>query len=124
MIACLAGCNNPENKITKKQIDYIRAIPGESDTIPLTISQKGEVLIAYSDCYTCHKEHKKSIGPAFRDIAKRYPIQPAYINMLAQKIISGGTGSWGTAWMSPHPQVSSRDAKIMASYILSLKKNK
>ena len=89
--------------------------------IPAAISQKGEVLIAYSDCYTCHKEDKKSMGPAFKDIAKRYPVQRVYIDMLAQKIIMGGSGIWGHAVMSAHPEVSNKDAKTMVNYILSLK---
>jgi len=118
---CLVACNNPEVKNHRKGIDYIRAIPGKNDTIPVAISQKGEVLIAYSDCYTCHKEDKKSMGPAFKDIAKRYPVQRVYIDMLAQKIISGGSGIWGHAIMSAHPKVSNEDAKIMVNYILSLK---
>ncbi|KAA5546763.1 c-type cytochrome [Adhaeribacter rhizoryzae] len=120
----LLGCNQPAKQNTQIKKDYIRAIPGENDTIPVAVAEKGEVLIAYSDCYTCHKEDKKSIGPAFKDIAKRYPVQTPYLDMLAQKIISGGSGSWGRAVMSPHPKVPLTDAKIMASYILSLKENK
>lgn len=121
MITCQIGCNSPEVKTIPQKPDYIRAIPGKNDSIPVAISQKGEVLIAYSDCYTCHKESKKSIGPAFKDIAKRYPIQRVYIDMLAQKVISGGKGAWGSATMSDHPKVPMEDAKVMVSYILSLK---
>lgn len=119
--SCLVACHSSEVKISSQKKDYIREIPGKNDTIPLTISQKGEVLIAYSDCYTCHKEDRRSIGPAFRDIAKRYPVQRVYIDMLAQKVISGGKGSWGSATMVDHPKISNEDAKIMVSYILSLK---
>jgi cytochrome c len=119
---CLPACNNPEVKNNPpRKADPIRAIPGKNDTIPEAIAQKGEVLIAYSDCYTCHKEDKDSVGPAFRDIAKRYPVQRVYIDMLAQKVISGGYGAWGHAVMSAHPKVPMEDAKIMVSYILSLK---
>jgi cytochrome c len=123
LISCcwLAACNKPEASKQPVKKDYIRVIPGKNDTIPAAIAQKGEVLIAYSDCYTCHKEDKDSVGPAFRDIAKRYPVQRVYIDMLAQKVISGGFGAWGHAVMSAHPKVPPEDAKIMVSYILSLK---
>ena len=123
MLSCcwLVACKNPEVKNQPVKKDYIRAIPGENDTIPAAIVQKGEVLIAYSDCYTCHKEDKDSVGPAFKDIAKRYPVQRVYIDMLAQKVISGGYGAWGHAVMSAHPKVPMEDAKIMVSYSLSLK---
>ena len=118
---CLFGCNKPETNIPRKRIDYIREIPGKNDTIPVAVAQRGEVLIAYSDCSTCHKKDKRSVGPAFRDIAKRYPVQQVYLDMLAQRVISGGSGSWGRAVMSAHPKVSPEDAKMMVSYILSLK---
>lgn len=117
----LLSCNNPGSGNKSEPIDYIRAIPGESDSIPKAISQKGEVLIAYSDCYTCHKEDVKSVGPAFKDIAKRYPVQDRFINMLAYKVISGGYGAWGNVAMADHPAISHEDAKVMVSYILSLR---
>ena len=54
---CLLCCDNkPEQTSTRKPIDYIKAIPGISDSIPADISEKGKVLIAYSDCYTCQKD--------------------------------------------------------------------
>jgi len=119
----LPGCDNkPKQKNTRKTIDYIKQIPGKNDSIPVEVADKGEVLIAYSDCYTCHKEDQRSVGPAFRDIAKRYPVNKVYIEMLAHKVIIGGRGSWGSAIMDPHPELSLEDAKIMVTYILSLKK--
>jgi cytochrome c len=117
---CLQACNKPEAKTPPVKKDYIRAIPGKDDTLSTAIVEQGEVLIAYSDCYTCHKEDKDSVGPAFKDIAKKYPIQRVYIDMLAQKVISGGYGMWGHAVMSPHPKVPMEDAKKMVSYILSM----
>ena len=121
---CLVACKNPEVKNQPVKKDYIRAIPGENDTIPAAIVQKGEVLIAYSDCYTCHTEKDRAKGPAFEDIAKRYPINDGYIELLAQKIILGGTGAWGYPVMSPHPDISVTDAKTMVKYILSLKEKR
>ena len=115
------SCNNRDAKNEHEPVDYIRAIPGESDSIPKASSQKGQVLIAYSDCYICHKEDVKSVGPAFKDIAKRYPVQERFINMLAYKVISGGYGAWGNAAMSDHSILPHEDAKLMVSYILSLR---
>jgi cytochrome c len=107
--------------VTRPKKDYIRKIPGKNDTIPEQVAQKGEVLIAYSDCYDCHTVEKRSKGPAFKDIAKRYPVNDAFINMLAYRVIYGGNGAWGYPVMSPHPKLSHEEAKIMVSYILSLK---
>lgn len=122
-IFILAGCNNKtEQKNTAKTIDYIKPIPGESDCIPAGVAAKGEVLIAYSDCYTCHTKNQRSKGPSFEDIAKRYPVNKIYIGMLAQKVIVGGSRSWGYPVMDPHPELSVEDARLMVTYILSLKK--
>jgi cytochrome c len=114
--------NKPVEKNTRKKIDYIKEIPGVNDSIPVSIAEKGEVLIAYSDCYTCHKDDQRSVGPAFKDVAKRYPVNKVYIEMLAQKVIVGGSGNWGYPLMDPHPKLSIEDAKMMVTYILSLKK--
>jgi cytochrome c len=125
-------CKQPEKKedfVSKKpsrtekdyEKDYIRAIPGKSDPIPVEDSQKGQVLIAYADCYTCHVIDKRSKGPAFKDIAKRYPVNDGYINLLARKIIVGGSGAWGYPVMAPHPDISEEHATLMVKYILSLK---
>ena len=118
----LPGCaNKPEQQHARKRVDYIKQIPGKNDSIPAEVAQRGEVLIAYSDCYTCHKQDQKSVGPAFKDIAQRYPANKVYIEMLAQKVIVGGSGSWGSPIMAPHPQLSFEDAKMMVSYVMSMK---
>ena len=118
----LPGCKSkPGPNNTRKKIDHIKPIQGKSDAIPTEVAEKGEVLISYSDCYTCHKADQQSTGPAFKDIAKRYPANNVYINMLAQKVIVGGSRNWGYAVMDPHPKLSLEDAKIMVTYVLSLK---
>ena len=120
---CLLCCNNKsEQKNARKTIDYIRPIPGVNDSIPVEFVEKGKVLIAYSDCYTCRKISQRSVGPAFNDIAKRYPVNKVYIEMLSRKVIMGGSRSWGYPVMDSHPKLSFEDSKMMVSYILSLKK--
>ena len=95
-------------------------VPGEDEKVDSTLVSKGQVLVAYSDCYQCHKEEDKAKGPSFSDIARRYPMQEVYIDMLARKVISGGFGVWGYPVMSAHPRVSIDDAKAMVVYVLSL----
>ena len=109
----------PEQEPVKK--DYIRKIEGVDEPLSPEAIQKGEVLIAYSDCYTCHQKDKRSKGPAFESIAARYPANKGYISLLALKIIQGGSGAWGHPVMTPHPTLTEEDAKLMATYILSLK---
>ena len=84
-----------------------------------TPSEKGAQLMATSDCNTCHNEQSKIIGPAFVDVAKKY--KSSDVDMLAKKVIAGGSGNWGTVPMTAHPQLSMDDAKEMVKYVLSVK---
>lgn len=83
--------------------------------------QKGLELVAKSDCLTCHKVSEKVTGPAYKDVAAKYESTEENINMLAAKVLKGGSGVWGAVPMTPHPLVSEADAKQMVKYILLLR---
>jgi len=83
--------------------------------------KKGLALIASNDCLTCHKVDEKLTGPAYRDVANKYENTDANVKMLAQKVIKGGSGNWGTIQMTPHPAVSEADAEQMVKYVLLLR---
>ncbi len=117
--SCDVSDKSPEP--TRKKTDYIKKIEGRNDSIPAEDARRGEVLIAYSDCKQCHTREKRAKGPAFEDIAEKYPANEVFIKMLAQKIIHGGYGTWGRPVMDPHPHLSVEDAELMVKYILSLK---
>jgi cytochrome c len=76
--------------------------------------------MAKSDCKACHFEDKKSIGPSFLDIAKKYKSSEGNIVLLSDKIIKGGAGVWGDVPMAPHPGIGLPEAKQIVQYILSL----
>jgi cytochrome c len=80
----------------------------------------GRTLIDGSDCKGCHFTDKKSIGPAFVEVSKRYKADPNAVASLSGKIIKGGGGVWGDAIMTAHPQLSPSDAQEMVKYILTL----
>ncbi len=84
-------------------------------------ADRGLELIAQSDCLTCHKVEDRVVGPSYREVAQKYPVDDSTINYLASKIIHGGAGVWGQVPMTPHPQISQEDAATMAKYVLSLK---
>ena len=83
--------------------------------------QKGLTLIASSDCLTCHKVDEKVTGPPYRDVANKYENTDANVKMLAEKVIKGGSGVWGTVPMTPHPAISEADAEAMVKYVLLLR---
>jgi len=81
---------------------------------------KGKALMDKSDCNACHSIDNKIVGPAFKDVAKKYKNDKTAVTKLSDKIIKGGAGAWGDIPMSPHPQISKTDAAEMVKYILSL----
>lgn len=80
----------------------------------------GKKLIEASDCKGCHSISKKSIGPAYVDVAKKYKGDNSAVERLTKKVIAGGAGVWGETPMSAHPQLSTADAADMVKYVLSL----
>ncbi|MFT4666861.1 MAG: cytochrome c [Gammaproteobacteria bacterium] len=88
---------------------------GEDTEVP-----KGFRLIAKNDCKSCHNTYKKTIGPAYQDVARKYRATEDNVAMLTQKVIKGGTGIWGSQIMNAHPDVPAADVLEMVTYILSL----
>ena len=84
-------------------------------------AEKALTLIGSNDCTTCHAIDKKVIGPAYTDVAKKYEDNQATEDTLISKVKHGGSGNWGNIAMTPHPNLSDEDARIMVKYILSLK---
>ncbi len=84
----------------------------------------GKVLIAGSDCKSCHLIDKKSAGPSYRDIANRYKKDGRAVEYLSEKILLGGSGNWGEVAMAAHPQISREQAVQMVEYVLSLNDEK
>ncbi|MDB5241015.1 MAG: HHIP-like protein 1, partial [Spirosoma sp.] len=84
----------------------------------------GRRLIELSDCKSCHAIDKKSVGPAYLDVAKKYKGVAQIEGKLARKVISGGGGVWGEQAMSAHPQLKESEATDMVRYILSLANDK
>ncbi|MEP7254055.1 MAG: c-type cytochrome [Ginsengibacter sp.] len=86
--------------------------------------QKGLDLIAKSDCFTCHKLNEAAIGPSYALVAAKYSTidRQAAVDSVVHQIINGGSGKWGTVPMTPHPALSQDEAKSMAAYVLSIKK--
>jgi cytochrome c len=94
---------------------------GHQDEKIMDVVHRGSTLITNSDCKACHTIDKLSVGPSYVEVAKRYKVQSGSVSFLAEKIINGGGGSWGTTYvMSAHPQISKQDAEEMVKYIFSL----
>lgn len=101
----------------------INITPGSmiSNMSTINANSPGKALMMTLDCKTCHKIAEKSIGPAFTEVAKKYPNNKASMTHLTQKVITGGTGVWGDVNMPAHPALKPAEAKQIIGWILSLK---
>jgi cytochrome c len=125
------ACNNASDKSAKSSSDPSSSTASSGSTdegIPPGLTkeefEKAVNLIANDGCLICHKVEEKLTGPSYREVANKYEPTDANIEMLANKIIKGGSGVWGQAVMTPHDTVSLADAKTMVKYILALKNTK
>jgi cytochrome c len=73
------------------------------------------------NCMACHSVGNKVVGPAFKDVAKKYVGQSDAEDKLAQKVLKGGSGAWGPVPMPANAQVSDAEAHTLVKWILSLK---
>jgi len=94
--------------------------PAEKKPTAADLAQ-GKELISKADCLACHKLDVKVVGPAYNDVAKKYPATQANYELLSKKVIAGGSGNWGPVAMAPHASIPPEDVKKMVEYILSLK---
>jgi len=84
------------------------------------VASADQALAQKSACLSCHQIDKKVVGPAFKDVAKKYKGDAKAEEHLVGVIKKGGKGVWGAVPMPPHPQVSDENAKKLAEWVLSL----
>ncbi|MEJ7588586.1 MAG: c-type cytochrome [Ferruginibacter sp.] len=108
--ACGNQTNSPE--ATKDSAQAEVSVMDSPDWI------KGEKLVAKSDCFTCHKLSEASTGPSYSSVSAKYENTDANQQMLAGKVIAGGSGVWGQIAMPPHVGLSNEDAIAMVKYVL------
>ena len=80
-----------------------------------------EALAKAKNCMACHAVDKKLVGPSYKDVAKKYAGDAKAADMLATKIMKGGSGVWGAIPMPANPQVNEADAKKLAAWVLAQK---
>ncbi len=89
----------------------LASLPAMADT--------GADLTKKNNCMSCHGVDKKIIGPAFKDVAKKYKGNADAVALLSKKVKDGGSGVWGPIPMSPNKSISDADIKTMVEYVLA-----
>lgn len=80
-----------------------------------------EALAKAKNCLACHAVDKKLVGPSYKDVAAKYAKDKGSVDLLAAKIMKGGSGVWGPVPMPANPQVNEAEAKKLATWVLTVK---
>jgi cytochrome c len=92
-------------------IGLAAALPAKAD----------EAMAKKYNCLACHAVDHKVVGPAYKDVAKKYAGQKDAEAKLIEKVKKGGSGVWGNIPMPPNSAVPDADIKKLVEWILSLK---
>lgn len=79
-----------------------------------------EAMAKSKNCMACHAIDKKLVGPAYKEVAKKYAGKGAEAT-LVQHVMKGSSGIWGPVPMPANAQVNEAEAKQLVGWILSLK---
>lgn len=80
-----------------------------------------QALAQKNNCLSCHAVDHKVVGPAYKDIAKKYAGDKGAEAKLIAKVKAGGSGVWGPIPMPPNAQVSDADIKTLVKWVLAQK---
>jgi cytochrome c len=98
--------------------DTSGAAPGRpaAPALPADGPASAQALARKLNCLTCHGIDNKVVGPGLREVSKKYVERNDAAEYLAQKIVSGGSGVWGSVPMPPQ-SIPPADAKALAQWI-------
>jgi cytochrome c len=80
-----------------------------------------QALAQKNACMSCHGVDKKIVGPAFKEVAKKYEGDKDAQAKLVAKVKTGGKGVWGNIPMPPNPNLKQEDAEKIVAWVLTLK---
>ncbi|WDD94979.1 c-type cytochrome [Burkholderia sp. FERM BP-3421] len=81
----------------------------------------GPTLAQRRNCMACHAISQPLMGPSFNAIADKYAARADAAPYLAQAIVKGSVGVWGSVPMPANTQLTNAEAGTLAHWILSLK---
>ena len=84
-------------------------------------AESAEALAKANNCLMCHGVSAAVLGPAYKDVAKKYKGDASAEAKLIEKVKVGGSGVWGKMPMPANsPKVKDEDIKTIVKWILTL----
>lgn len=83
-------------------------------------AKAAEALAKKNACLTCHATDKKLVGPAYKEVAKKYKGDNTAKDKLMAKVKKGGKGVWGQIPMPPNESLKNEELETLVKWVLSL----
>lgn len=81
-------------------------------------NQRAYAIAKQNACLGCHAIDKKIVGPSFQAVAQKYKSDSSAQAFIQNKIIKGGSGSWGVVPMPANAKLSASDVSLLSAWIL------
>jgi cytochrome c len=125
-VACMKNCA-AQVRLTSEMPDHARDQHGNAGeqsrmfaAVPATAARKSGLDAARAfACTACHGVSERAVGPAFREIARRYSGDGTAETGLVAKVKAGGTGNWGSIPMPAQGQLQDADVRALVQWILA-----
>jgi cytochrome c len=112
-----------QNRMVGAQLGADTTRPAGTPPAPVTAPKAGPAgagaptaVLAQRACTACHGLDNKIVGPGFAEIARKYAGRADREAYLAGKIVSGGSGVWGSIPM-PAQTLPADEVKVIAAWL-------
>jgi len=80
-----------------------------------------QALATSKGCMACHQVEAKVVGPSYKEVAAKYKGDAAAEDMLVNKVLEGGVGTWGQVPMIPNKATTSpEEARTLVKWVLAM----
>lgn len=89
-----------------------------------SIEAEMPLIARKNNCTSCHAIHKKKVGPAWIEVAKKYKGDATAEAKLILKVSKGGAGTWGSMPMPANDTSGTRqdEMRALVRFVLGLAK--
>ena len=101
------------------QIRHIATAAAIGMAASSTWAADGHAIAQKNNCFACHAVGQKLVGPAFKDVAKKYKGDAQAEATLMAKVKAGGQGVWVSIPMPAQAQLSDDDLKTVVDWVLA-----
>ena len=108
-----------EGILSQEAIWAIRSYLDTRHEVAAAPANEMEVLAKKSNCLSCHAVDTRGVGPAYREVARKYAKDKNAEAKLLAKVKKGGGGNWGKVPMPPMNTVPESDLKALIKWIMA-----